>query len=211
MPKRSTRKRRGPRPVPVPSLNVHPGALLRDEFMKPLHLTPEILAAAIPRHPEFPDSDVAEQIRELVRADEDSSLDLDLALALDRYFGLSPGYFWRGQAEQEIRDWLHRDRLWLARIKPFRWPIRQKNEGGMALEAPLTSYGVTTVTTNRKGDLVLHLPMALVRDFGARPGDTVTFNRRKAGGWFCRFYRRTRNGWRRLMIGGRRRTVRYPR
>jgi plasmid maintenance system antidote protein VapI len=144
MPKRSTRKRRalrprlGPRPdndfagegriaawararcALLP--NVHPGELLWEVFMQPCRLTPEMLAAAIPRHPEIPDSDIAEQIRDLVQADEDSLLDLPLALALDRYFGLSPGYFWRVQAGREIRDWSRRDHQWLARIKPFRKP-----------------------------------------------------------------------------------------
>jgi plasmid maintenance system antidote protein VapI len=121
MPKRSTRKRRGshPHPVRVRPRHAHPGEILREQCMRPLLVTPEILARTIPPHPEFPDSDIAEQIHEFVRADEDSNLDLDLALALDRYFGLSPGYFWRLQAEQEIRDGARRSRRWLARIKPF--------------------------------------------------------------------------------------------
>ncbi len=78
--------------------------------MKPLQLTPAIVAKAIPRHPEFPDSDIAEEIEEFTLADEDSLLDMHLALALDRYFGLKPGFFWRVQAQQEIREWMHRQR-----------------------------------------------------------------------------------------------------
>jgi plasmid maintenance system antidote protein VapI len=73
----------------LPPTSVHPGKLLREEFMKPSGLTPAIMAKAIPRHPEFPDFDIAEQIRDLTRADRDSFLDLYLALALDRYFGLN--------------------------------------------------------------------------------------------------------------------------
>lgn len=101
-------------------LNIHPGELLWEEFMKPLRLTPKKLAAAIPRHPEFPDSDIAERIQDLIRADEDSFLDLNLALALDRYFGLRPGFFWRVQAQQEICDWTRREQDWLDKVKPLR-------------------------------------------------------------------------------------------
>ena len=107
------------RPLP---LNVHPGELLWEQFMKPLRLTPTAMAKAIPRNPEYQTLSIAEQIRELLRADEDSFLDISLALALDRYFGLRPGFFWRVQAAHEIREWQYRERDWLARIMPLKRP-----------------------------------------------------------------------------------------
>lgn len=99
-------------------LNVHPGEFLREEFMKPLRLTPAIMAAAIPRHPEFPELDIAEIIRDLVEAEDDSFLDIHMALALDRYFGLRPGYFWRVQSAYDVRVVLADEAQWLRRVKP---------------------------------------------------------------------------------------------
>src|ERR1035437_6581950 len=78
----------GGRSLPI---NIHPGELLWEEFMKPLRLTPTAMAKAIPRNPEYQTLGIAEQIQDLLRADEDSFLDISLALALDRYFGFSPG------------------------------------------------------------------------------------------------------------------------
>lgn len=101
----------------VPPIRV--GELLREEFMKPLGVTPQILGAAIPRHPDFPDSDITEAIRDVLRADDDSLLDMYLSLALDRYFGMSSGFFWRAQAEQEVCDAVVRERPWLARVGKF--------------------------------------------------------------------------------------------
>lgn len=101
-------------------MNIHPGEFLRREFMEPLRLTPEKMAKAIPRAPGFPESDIAETIRDFLRADEDASLDLNLALALDRYFGLSPGFFWLLQSAHEIKGGLASEATWLARIKPLK-------------------------------------------------------------------------------------------
>lgn len=98
---------------------IHVGELLREEFMKPLRVTPEMLAKAIARHADFPEVDIAEAIRDVILADDDCLLDIDLSLALDRYFAMSLGFFWRSQAEQEIREWLVRERDRLTRITPL--------------------------------------------------------------------------------------------
>lgn len=74
-----------------------------------------------------------------------------------------------------------------------------------------TTYGIVTITASRNGDLIMPLPPALVRDFGLRTGDTVTFSHRKAGGCFCRAYRQTSKGWRQLLSGGKSNPVRHPR
>ena len=103
-------------------LNVHPGELLREEFMKPLGLTAEKMARAIPRHPVFGlKFDIAREINDLIRADPRISLlDLDLALALDRYFGLNAGYWWHVQATYEVRLGMTEDAAWLDKIRPLK-------------------------------------------------------------------------------------------
>lgn len=72
-------------------------------------------------------------------------------------------------------------------------------------------YGTATLAVSRNGDLILKRPPAIVRALRLRVGDTVTINRRKRGGWICRFYRLTRRGWRRLLLGHKSRSVRRPR
>jgi plasmid maintenance system antidote protein VapI len=99
---------------------IHPGELLREEFMKPLGLTPEMMAKSIPQHPKFPKSDITENLRDLLIADEDSLLDIDLSLALDRYFGLHAGFFWRVQADHDIHEWCNKEAEWLARVVPLK-------------------------------------------------------------------------------------------
>ena len=79
--------------------------------MQPLGLTPEIIAKAIPQNPEF--FPAVAEIRDILLADEESFISILLALASDRHSGLSSGYFWRAQAEQEIREERHRLYKWL--------------------------------------------------------------------------------------------------
>jgi addiction module HigA family antidote len=66
-----------------PLAPVHPGEVLRAEFLEPLGITPYSLAAAlhVPRT----------RIERLVR--EETSVTVDTALRLGRYFGTSPE-FW---------------------------------------------------------------------------------------------------------------------
>jgi addiction module HigA family antidote len=71
---------------------VHPGEVLREEFLRPMNLTPYAVASAVgvPRT----------RIERLVR--EQTSLTADTALRLARYFGTSPA-FWMGiQTQYEL-------------------------------------------------------------------------------------------------------------
>jgi len=67
---------------------VHPGEVLREEFLVPLGITPYALAAAlhVPRT----------RIERLVR--EETSITVDTALGLSRYFETSPEFWLRLQS-----------------------------------------------------------------------------------------------------------------
>jgi addiction module HigA family antidote len=67
---------------------VHPGKVLREEFLAPLRITPYALAAAlhVPRT----------RIERLVR--EETSITVDTALRLGRYFRTSPEFWLRLQS-----------------------------------------------------------------------------------------------------------------
>lgn len=74
--------------------NIHPGEVLREEFLKPLGITPYKLAKAthIP----------ATRISEIVK--ERRGISADTALRLGKYFGTS-AEFWLGlQKEYELRE-----------------------------------------------------------------------------------------------------------
>ncbi|MDD3518303.1 MAG: HigA family addiction module antitoxin [Chromatiales bacterium] len=72
---------------------IHPGEILREEFMVPLGLSANALAMAL--HVPAP------RINEVVR--ERRSISADTALRLARYFGTS-AEFWMGlQADYELR------------------------------------------------------------------------------------------------------------
>lgn len=73
--------------------NPHAGELLLSEFMEPLDLVPESLAAAIAVAP----ARIEALIAGLVRIDGE----LDLRLA--RYFRMSEGFFLRLQDQYELR------------------------------------------------------------------------------------------------------------
>ena len=77
---------------------IHPGEMLREEFMKPLGLSAGKLAKAInvPRT----------RIERLVR--EETAMSLDTAVRLARYFRMSEGYWSRMQVNYEL-DCLHAD------------------------------------------------------------------------------------------------------
>jgi antitoxin HigA-1 len=68
-----------------PRAPVHPGEILREEYLAPLGITPYALAAAlhVPRT----------RVERLVR--EETSITPDTALRLGRYFGTTPD-FWLG-------------------------------------------------------------------------------------------------------------------
>src|ERR1019366_3900006 len=72
--------------------SVHPGEVLREEFLKPMRLTPYAVARAcsVPRT----------RIERLAR--EETPITADTALRLARYFGTTPA-FWMGmQAQYEL-------------------------------------------------------------------------------------------------------------
>jgi addiction module HigA family antidote len=71
---------------------VHPGEILREEFLAPLDLTPYALAAEL-RVPRT-------RVERLVR--EETAVTADTALRLARYFGTTPE-FWLGiQARYDV-------------------------------------------------------------------------------------------------------------
>ena len=72
---------------------IHPGEMLREEFMKPLGLTAYRVAKDL--HVSLP------RINDLVR--ERRAMTADTAIRLERYFGM-PARFWMNvQAEYDIR------------------------------------------------------------------------------------------------------------
>jgi addiction module HigA family antidote len=84
---------------------IHPGEMLREEFMMPLALTPGRIARAIgvPRT----------RIERLVR--EETPLSTDTAIRLARYFRMSEGYWVGLQREYEL-DLVHADPARIAEI-----------------------------------------------------------------------------------------------
>ena len=78
-----------PRKKPVP---VHPGEMLRDEFMAPMGLSANALAIAL-RVP-------ATRITDIVR--ERRAITVDTALRLSIYFDMTPEYWITMQAQYEL-------------------------------------------------------------------------------------------------------------
>lgn len=78
---------------------LHPGRLLREEFLEPMGITPYRLAKDI-RVP-------VQRIHELVH--ERRGVTADTALRLSRYFGMSEGYWMNAQKHYEIE--VEKDRL----------------------------------------------------------------------------------------------------
>lgn len=75
-------------------LNVHPGELLREEFLTPMGITPYRLAkdAKLPH----------QRVNEIVNQKRGITAETDLHLCA--YFGLAPGYWLRVQLAFELRD-----------------------------------------------------------------------------------------------------------
>jgi addiction module HigA family antidote len=78
-------------------LNVHPGELLREDFLRPLGITPYRLAkdAKLPH----------QRINEIVNEKRGITAATDLHLCA--YFGLTPGYWLRVQLAHDLREALH--------------------------------------------------------------------------------------------------------
>lgn len=79
-------------------LNVHPGEILREEFMLPLKLT----AYRVAKDTGLPMA----RVHEIVHERRGITAETDLRLS--RYFRLSPGYWLRLQATYEMREAQHR-------------------------------------------------------------------------------------------------------
>jgi antitoxin HigA-1 len=77
------------KPIPLCT----PGEFLEEEFLKPMQITAYRLAKDI----HVP----ATRIHAIIK--EGRTITADTALRLERYFGLSEGYFLRLQAEHDIR------------------------------------------------------------------------------------------------------------
>lgn len=78
-------------------INVHPGELLREEFLKPMGITAYRLAKATQLPPQ--------RINQLVNEKRGITVDTDLRLCA--YFGLTPGYWLRVQLAHDLRAALH--------------------------------------------------------------------------------------------------------
>lgn len=71
---------------------VHPGELLKEEFLLPMGISPYRLAKDIGVLPP--------RVYEILRGDR--SVSADTALRLSRYFGMSEGYWLRAQAHYDL-------------------------------------------------------------------------------------------------------------
>jgi len=78
---------------------VHPGEILREEFLKPMGISQYRLAKDIGVHPR--------RINEIVQAQR--SISADTALRLSRYFGLSERFWLNLQARYDLEA--EKDRL----------------------------------------------------------------------------------------------------
>ena len=78
-------------------LNVHPGELLREEFLGPMGLTPYRLAkdAKLPQ----------QRVNEIVNEKRGITAETDLHLSA--YFGQAPGYWLRVQLAYDLREAIH--------------------------------------------------------------------------------------------------------
>ncbi|MET7244624.1 HigA family addiction module antitoxin [Methylobacterium sp. EM32] len=88
---------------------LHPGEVLREEFMVPLGLTPYAVAKAcgVPRT----------RIERIVR--EETPITADTALRLGRYFGVSPQVWINLQGDYELRRAQRQNGAEIDRIQPL--------------------------------------------------------------------------------------------
>ncbi|MCF6305677.1 MAG: HigA family addiction module antitoxin [Rhodobacteraceae bacterium] len=99
---------------------IHPGEMLREEFLDPLGLSAGKLAKAlkVPRT----------RIERLLR--EETALSIDTAVRLARYFGMSDG-FWLGLQSSYELDCLHADKKRLAALDEIE-PLERTDLGKAA-------------------------------------------------------------------------------
>ncbi|MDO8543522.1 MAG: HigA family addiction module antitoxin [Opitutaceae bacterium] len=91
-------------------INVHPGELLREEFLKPMGITPYRLAkdARLPN----------QRVHEIVNEKRGITAETDLHLCA--FFGLTPGYWLKVQLAYELRQAINTiGRKVLAEVRPL--------------------------------------------------------------------------------------------
>lgn len=95
--------------------NIHPGEILREEFLEPLGITPYRLAKEI--------RVTQSRIKEIL--DGKRSITADTALRLGRFFRMTPQFWLNLQAEYELRE-LRQNGLDLTTITP--WPRSDRDQ-----------------------------------------------------------------------------------
>jgi len=90
--------------------SVHPGEILREEFLLPMKLTPYAVAQAcgVPRT----------RIERLAR--EETPITADTALRLGKYFGTTPSFWMNLQARYDLEVAEDATAVELKRIKPMK-------------------------------------------------------------------------------------------
>ena len=92
------------------SWNIHPGEILREEFLKPLRITPYQLAGRL--------GVSAPRINDIVL--ERRGITADTAVRLSRFFGTTPEFWMNAQSFYELRRVTRRLARRLERIQPCR-------------------------------------------------------------------------------------------
>ncbi|WP_022723912.1 HigA family addiction module antitoxin [Rhodopseudomonas sp. B29] len=89
---------------------VHPGEILREEFLIPMELTPYAVASAcgVPRT----------RIERLAR--QETPVTADTALRLAKYFGTTPNFWMNLQAQHDLETAEDNNAEELKRIKPVK-------------------------------------------------------------------------------------------
>jgi addiction module HigA family antidote len=119
----------------VPRTGIHPGKVLRDEFMVPLGLN----AANLARELAVSITD----IREIIRAENPRSMAAGISLRLAYYFGTTPEFWLNLQAAHDISVARAEHGSEIARDVHPRIPLRDNAPNSSALEfAPGTPESV---------------------------------------------------------------------
>ena len=105
------------RKSPTGFITLNAGETLVEDFMVPLGLNVEQIANAIP--PKIY-RNYTHEITSFAIGDDESFIDLDLSLAVDRFLGLPSGYFYRLQTACLIRESKIKNAEWLERIIPLK-------------------------------------------------------------------------------------------
>ena len=99
-----------PKKIAPPVWKIHPGEILREEFLKPLGLTANQLARSI--HVPAP------RINDIVL--ERRGITADTAVRLARFFNMSEEFWMNLQLQYEVRVALQRLRGTIRKIQPHR-------------------------------------------------------------------------------------------